>query len=177
MKAAIINRYGTSQELHITDVPKPAIDTHDVLIHVHAAGINPMDTKARDGRMKQLLSTDFPKILGGECAGIILEVGLMITDLHVGDRVVASVGPTGGGYAEYVVAKRKNVVKLPDEVSFAQASALPVAGLTALQALRDKGHSSAGRPGTDQWRFGWSRYVCGADCPLAGWAGDGRLPC
>lgn len=144
MRAAIINQYGTSQELHVTDVPNPDVDTHDVFIHVHAAGINPVDTKARDGSMKLILSTDFPKILGAECAGVVSQVGLMITDLQVGDRVVASVGPSGGGYAEYAVAKRKNVVKLPDEVSFIQAAALPVAALTALQSLRDKGHL---RPG------------------------------
>ncbi|MBD2756069.1 NAD(P)-dependent alcohol dehydrogenase [Spirosoma validum] len=144
MRAAVINEYGTSQELHVTDVPKPEIDTHDVLIHVHAAGINPMDTKARDGGMKLVLSNDFPKTLGGECAGVVMEVGLMITDLQVGDRVIASLGPEGGGYADYVVAKRKSVVRIPDEVSFVQASAVPVAALTALQALRDKGHL---RPG------------------------------
>lgn len=144
MRAAVINQYGTSQELHVTDVPKPQVDTHDVLIHVHATGINPMDTKARDGSMKLLFSDDFPKILGGECAGVVMEVGLMITDLQVGDRVIASLGPTGGGYAEYVVAKRKNVVRIPDEISFVQAAAVPVAALTALQALREKGHL---RPG------------------------------
>ncbi|UFH51883.1 NAD(P)-dependent alcohol dehydrogenase [Spirosoma sp. KNUC1025] len=144
MRAAVINQYGTSQELHVTDVPKPEVDTHDVLIHIHATGINPMDTKVRGGSMKLLLSNDFPTILGGECAGVVMEVGLMITDLQIGDRVIASLGPTGGGYADYAVAKRKNVVKLPNEVRFEQAAALPVAGLTALQALRDKGHL---RPG------------------------------
>ena len=144
MKAAIINQYGTNQEFYITDVSKPDIDTHDVLIRVHAAGINPVDTKVREGAMKLMLSGDFPKTLGAECAGIVEEVGLMVTDLHPGDRVVASLGPTGGGYAEYAVAKRKNVVKLPNEVSFQQAAALPVAALTALQSLREKGHL---RPG------------------------------
>ncbi|GAB4019006.1 NAD(P)-dependent alcohol dehydrogenase [Spirosoma koreense] len=140
MQAAIINQYGTSQELHVSDVPKPEVDTHDVLIHVHAAGINPMDTKVRSGAMKLILSGAFPKTLGGECAGVVLEVGLMVTDLKVGDRVVASLGVTGGGYADYAVAKRKNVIKLPGGIPFVQAAALPVAGLTALQALRDKGH-------------------------------------
>lgn len=140
MKAAIINQYGTSQELLVTDVPKPDFDTHDVLIRVHVAGINPVDTKVREGAMKLMLSGDFPKILGAECAGVIEAVGLMVTDLQPGDRIVASLGIAGGGYAEYAVAKRKNIVKLPDEVSFEQAAALPVAALTALQSLREKGH-------------------------------------
>ena len=140
MKAAIINEYGDSDKLQIQDVPKPKIDTHDVLIRVHAAGINPVDTKVRQGAMHKILAILFPKILGAECAGVVEEVGLMITDLQPGDRVVASLGTFGDGYAEYAVAKDKNVVKLPDDIDFIQAAAMPVAAGTALQALRDKGH-------------------------------------
>ena len=140
MKAALINQYGTSQELHIQDVPKPEIDTHDVLVRIHAAGINPLDYKVREGDMKLILSGTFPKILGADFAGTVEAVGLMATDFKVGDRVVASMGAVGGGYAEYAVAKDKNVVKLPDEIEFVQAAAMPVAAGTALQALRDKGH-------------------------------------
>ena len=140
MKAAIINEYGDSDKLQIQDVPKPKIDTLDVLIRVHAAGINPVDTKVRQGAMHKILAILFPKILGAECAGVVEEVGLMITDLQPGDRVVASLGTFGDGYAEYAVAKDKNVVKLPDDIDFIQAAAMPVAAGTALQALRDKGH-------------------------------------
>lgn len=140
MKAAIINQYGDSHELRIQDVPKPKIDTHEVLIRVHAAGINPVDTKVRQGAMKKMLPSLFPKILGAECAGVVEEVGLMITELQPGDRVVASLGTFGDGYAEYAVAKDKNVVKIPDGLDFVQAAAMPVAAGTALQAMRDKGH-------------------------------------
>ncbi len=140
MKAALINQYGNSQELQVQDVPRPKIDTHEVLIRVHAAGINPVDTKVRQGLMHKIVSILFPKILGAECAGVVEEVGLMITDLQPGDRVVASLGTFGDGYAEFAVAKEKNVVKLPDSIDFIQAAAMPVAGGTALQALRDKGH-------------------------------------
>lgn len=148
MKAATIHQYGDNYELHVEERPKPLVDRindpHQVLIRVYAAGINPMDTKVRSGDMKLVLSGDFPKILGGECAGIVEEVGLMVKDLKPGDRVVASLGPEGGGYAEYVAAKDTNVTKLPDSVSFVQAAALPVAAGTALQALLNKGEL---RPG------------------------------
>lgn len=90
--------------------------------------------------MKLMQSGDFPKILGGECAGVVEAVGLMVTDLQPGDRVVASLGIKGGSYAEYAVAENKNVVKLPDEVDFVQAAAMPIAAGTALQGMRDKGH-------------------------------------
>jgi NADPH:quinone reductase-like Zn-dependent oxidoreductase len=148
MKAAIINHYGDAHELHVQEVPQPTIDSiddpHQVLIRVHAAGINPMDTKAREGGMKFLQSGHFPKILGAECAGVVEAVGLMVKEIKPGDRVVASLGLAGGGYAEYVVAKDKNVIKLPDAVDFSQAAAMPIAAGTALQALRDKGNL---RPG------------------------------
>ena len=140
MKAAIINQYGSPRELHIGDVPHPEVDTHDVLIRVHAAGINPFETKVREGMMKLMQSSDFPKVLGGECAGVVESVGLMVTDLQPGDRVVASLGLDGGAYAEYAVAKDKNVVKLPDEIDFVQAAAMPIGAGTALQGMRDKGH-------------------------------------
>jgi NADPH:quinone reductase-like Zn-dependent oxidoreductase len=139
MKAAIINEYGDSHKLHVGDVPIDKVDTHDILIKVYAAGINPMDTKFREGGMKLVSSGSFPKVLGGECAGTVEAVGLMVTDFQPGDRVVASLG-INGGYAEYAIAKDKNVAKLPDEVDFVQAAAMPVGAGTALQALRDKGH-------------------------------------
>ncbi|ARK12687.1 NAD(P)-dependent alcohol dehydrogenase [Fibrella sp. ES10-3-2-2] len=140
MKAAIINQYGSSHEFKIQDVPTPEVDSHEVLIRVHAAGINPVDTKMREGAMKLMLPGSFPKILGAECAGVIEEVGLMVTDFQPGDRVVAGLGVTGAGYAELTATKEKNVVKLPDAIDFTQAAAMPVAAGTALQAMRDKGH-------------------------------------
>ena len=143
MKAVTIHQYGDSQELHCQEVPTPTIDSiddpHQVLIRVHMAGINPMDTKVREGGLKLLQSGDFPKILGAECAGVVEAVGLMVKDLKPGDRVMASLGLAGGGYAEYVLATDKNVIKLPDAVDFSQAAAMPIAAGTALQALRDKG--------------------------------------
>lgn len=148
MKAATINQYGDAHELHVQEVPKPILDPidqpHQVLIRVYAAGVNPMDTKARNGEMKLVLSSDFPKILGGECAGVVEEVGLMVEDLKPGDRVVASLGPEGGGYAEYVLATDKNVVKLPDSVDFIQAAAMPIAAGTALQSLLNIGSLKPG---------------------------------
>ncbi|GAB3331013.1 NAD(P)-dependent alcohol dehydrogenase [Larkinella ripae] len=148
MKAAIIQQYGDTHELHIQEVPKPAFDSidnpHQVLIRVHAAGINPMDTKVRDGSMKLILSNEFPKILGGECAGVVEAVGLMVKDVQPGDRVVASLGPEGGGYAEYALAKDTNVVKLPDAIGFAQAAVMPIAAGTALQAFLNKGYLKPG---------------------------------
>ena len=140
MRAVIINQYGPASELHVADVPRPEPDTDEILIQVRAAGINPVDTKARAGDLAPMPLGSFPKILGGECAGVVEAVGLMVTDFQPGDRVVVSLASLTGGYAEYTVAKAKNAVKLPDSVDFVQAGAMVVAAGTALQGMRDKGH-------------------------------------
>jgi len=144
MKAVVINQYGTTGELLVQEMPKPQPESHEVLIRAYATGINPMDYKIREGAMKMMVHKAFPLVLGAECAGTVEAVGEMVTALKAGDRVVASLGSTGGGYAEYAMTEEKNIVKLPDNVDFDQAAAMVVGGLTALQALRDHGHL---RPG------------------------------
>ena len=140
MKAAIINQYGPSDVLHLADVPTPDVMPHQVLIRVHAAGINPSDWRLRQGDFR-LIPVKFPKILGSECAGVVERVGELVNTFRPGDRVVALLGHGGGGYAEYVATDQKRIVRLPDEVSFVDAAAVPVTGITALQALRDLGHT------------------------------------
>ena len=136
MKAIIINQYGPSDVLQMQEVSTPAVKPNQVLIRVHAAGVNPSDWKMRRGDFK-LIPVKFPKILGSKCAGIVDDVGVLVNSVKPGDRVVALLGHAGGGYAQYAVADEDRVVKLPETVSFDQAAAVPVTGITALQALRD----------------------------------------
>ena len=140
MKAAVIDQYGPAQVLHVAEVPRPEPDTHEVLIRVYAACVNPFETHQRSGEMKAMMSGDFPKILGADVAGVVEAVGLLVSDFQPGDRVVATLGMSGGAYAQYAVTKDTNLVKLPAAISFEQAAAMPVAAGTALQAMRDKGH-------------------------------------
>ncbi|RIV25040.1 NAD(P)-dependent alcohol dehydrogenase [Fibrisoma montanum] len=140
MRAAVFNAYGPSSVLHIADVPIPQPMPHQVLIRVHAAGINPSDWGIRKGQLRWVLPITFPKTLGSECAGVVEAVGELVMHVKPGDRVVALLGHKGGGYAEYALAIMERVVKLPDTVSFVQAAAVPVTGITALQSLRDLGH-------------------------------------
>ncbi|WP_266368937.1 NAD(P)-dependent alcohol dehydrogenase [Tellurirhabdus rosea] len=143
MKAVAIYEHGDRSVLRLTDLPEPRAESHDVLIRVRATGINPLDTKVRDGSFGRLMGK-FPKVLGAECAGVVEAVGELVTDFSPGDRVVASLGPVGGGYAERVSTHEKNVAHLPDAVDFRDGAALVVGGLTSLIALRDQGHL---RPG------------------------------
>ena len=140
MKAAVFNTYGPSSVLHMEDVPIPQPMPHQVLIRVHAAGINPSDWGIRKGQLRWIVPATFPKTLGSECAGVVEAVGELVMHVKPGDRVVALLGHKGGGYAEYALAIMERVVKLPDTVSFVQAAAVAVTGSTALQALRDLAH-------------------------------------
>lgn len=141
MKAIVFTEYGPSHVLHVADVPTPAPLPHQVLIRVYAAGINPSDWGIRSGQLRYVFPITFPKVLGSECAGVVDAVGTLVTAVRPGDRVVALLGHKGGGYAPYAVANQDRVVKLPDAVTFEQAAAVPVTGITALQALRDLAHT------------------------------------
>ena len=145
MKAVLFNAYGGNDVLELREVPKPAIKPDEVLIRVHAAGVNPVDWKVREGQAKILTGNRFPKTLGIECSGIIMETGRLVKDHTAGDAVIANAGMGLGAYAEYVAAKGKTVFPKPEMAAFEDAATLPIAGLTALQAMRDKGRIAPGR--------------------------------
>ena len=145
MKAVVFNAYGGNDVLELQDIPKPAINPDEVLIRVHAAGVNPVDWKVLAGQAKMLTGSRFPKTLGIECSGVIVEAGSLVRKFKAGDAVIANVGMGLGAYAEYVVVRGKTVFPKPETVAFADAATLPIAGLTALQALKDKGCIAPGR--------------------------------
>jgi NADPH:quinone reductase-like Zn-dependent oxidoreductase len=145
MKAVVFNAYGGNDVLGLREVPRPAIKADEVLIRVHAAGVNPVDWKVREGQAKILTGGRFPKVLGIECSGEIVETGSFVKKFRAGDAVIANAGMWLGAYAEYVAVKEKTVFPKPELVAFEDAATLPIAGLTALQALRDKGRIVPGR--------------------------------
>jgi NADPH:quinone reductase-like Zn-dependent oxidoreductase len=113
----------------------------ELLIRVRAASVNPLDWKIRSGMLKMLTGRSFPKVLGSECAGEVVETGSMVRRLRRGDRVIGFSGIRRlGTFAEYVCAKEDTVFATPSTIGFEQAATIPIAGLTALQALRDLGH-------------------------------------
>lgn len=145
MKAIVFHAYGGNDVIEIQDVPKPSPRPDEVLIRVHSAGVNPVDWKVREGHAKILTGRRFPKVLGIECSGEIVEAGSLVKKFKAGDAVIANAGMQLGAYAEYVAIRGKAVFSKPDTVSFEDAATLPIAGLTALQALRDKGRIVPGR--------------------------------
>ncbi|WP_246217678.1 NADP-dependent oxidoreductase [Jiella pacifica] len=142
MKAAIIKEYGDNGVVRIDDVERPRPQTDEVLIRVHAAGVNPVDWKIRDGA-GQRLGLTLPICLGGEIAGTVAEIGEGVSALSVGDAVFGMV--KSGGFAEYVVAKVSGVVAKPASLDFVEAAAVPLGGLTAWQAMFDMAGLASGQ--------------------------------
>lgn len=145
MKAIVINKYGGNDAVEVKEMPDPAAGPGEVLIRVKAAGINPADWKIREGMFKSTLGNKFPLPLGRECSGEVVETGANATHFHKGDRVIAALNViTLGSFAEYVSVPQQFVYPLPKNLSFEQAATIPIAGLTALRALRDAGEINQG---------------------------------
>ncbi|MBZ5969447.1 MULTISPECIES: NADP-dependent oxidoreductase [Leuconostoc gelidum group] len=140
MKAAVIHQYGDSSQLEVSDIAVPAIKADEVLVENMATSINPIDYKSRQGLLQGMFQWQFPVVLGWDIAGRIIAVGDDVHDFHVGDAIFArpDIDPIGknGTYAEYTAVKADKLARKPDNISFEAAAAVPLAGLTALQMLR-----------------------------------------
>ena len=146
MKAAVFNRYGGSDVVEVKDVPVPVPGPGEVLIKVHAASVNPVDWKVRYGQARILTGSKFPKVLGCECAGEIFETGAGAAKFRKGDRVVMYTSVKRlGAFAKYACTVEDRVYPVAEDISFEQAACLPIAGLTALQSLRDHGRIATGK--------------------------------
>lgn len=147
MRAATIDGYGGSDRLRVRDLPDPGPPgPGQVLLRVRAASVNPLDWKIRKGSLRLVMPAKFPLILGYDVAGEVVEVGPEVTRFQPGDPVfgIVDVIRQGGSCAELTLARDSALSAKPETLSFEEAAALPMAGLTALQALRDKGELSAG---------------------------------
>ncbi|MGD1911890.1 MAG: NAD(P)-dependent alcohol dehydrogenase [Rivularia sp. (in: cyanobacteria)] len=138
MKAMVIRKYGSANVFEYEEVEAPKIKPSELLVKVHAAGVNPVDWKIRKGMLKIITGNKFPMILGFDLAGVVLEVGSQVSDFQVGDEIYGSLGVPGGAYAELAVIPQTVAALKPTNISFEEAAALPVAALTALQSLREK---------------------------------------
>jgi NADPH:quinone reductase-like Zn-dependent oxidoreductase len=139
MQAYVLTRYGDATAMELRDVPNPAAAAGEVLIRVRAAGLNPVDYKIRQGKLRMVTRLDLPQVAGSELSGVVEAVGAGVTRFAVGDRVFARVDKKKlGAYAAYAVVHETLVAKMPESLDFADAAGLPLAGLTALQALRDE---------------------------------------
>lgn len=135
MKAGIIDGYG-SDALRLRDKDRPGMKDNQVLVEVHAASVNPFDWKLRDGVYKDSMSVNFPAILGGDLAGVVVEAGGSTTGFKKGDEVFGQANAVGqGSFAEFSAVNSSQLSMKPKSVDFVTAAALPLTGAAAYQAL------------------------------------------
>jgi NADPH:quinone reductase-like Zn-dependent oxidoreductase len=146
MKAVCIYRFGGPEVLVYEDAPKPHPDAGEILVRVHAAGINPVDWKIREGHMQEMLKHTFPLVLGWDVSGVVEAIGSGVTRLKAGDEVFSRPDiARDGAYAEYMVMKESDAALKPLSIDHLHAAALPLAGLTGWQTLFDAGGLTAGQ--------------------------------
>jgi len=134
VKAVIIHAYGNEDVVKQVDVARPEPKADEILVKVHAAGVNPVDWKIRNG-MGERLGLTLPIRLGGEVAGTVEELGAEVTEFNLGDAVYGII--TSGAFAEYAIAKIGDLALKPDNLEFESAAAIPLGALTAWQSMFD----------------------------------------
>lgn len=146
MKAVRIHSYGGPEVLKYENAPIPLLCSNDILIRVHAAGVNPIDWKIRQGFLAPLGQHTLPLILGWDVAGTIEAIGKKVTAFNPGDEIFGYIDLSRDGfYAQYGIAFENEITHKPNNVTFLEAAVIPLSALTAWQALFTHGHLRAGQ--------------------------------
>ena len=146
MKAFTINKYSKNEGLQLAEVPEPEVKDNDVLVEVHAAGVNLLDSKIKTGEFKLILPYKLPLILGHDVAGVITKVGKNVKKFKVGDEVYARPADHRiGTFAEFISIDERDVALKPGNISMEEAASIPLVALTAWQVLVEKAQVKKGQ--------------------------------
>jgi NADPH:quinone reductase-like Zn-dependent oxidoreductase len=146
VKAFIVDRYGSKDGLRAGEMPEPELREDEVMVQVHAAGVNPLDAKIRNGEFKLILPYRPPFVLGHDVAGVVVRVGPRVRRFKPGDQVYARADDFRiGAFAEYIGVKEDSLAIKPRELSMEEAASIPMVGLTAWQALIEKADLQKGQ--------------------------------
>lgn len=146
MKAFVINKYGKTEKLHLIDVAKPAVRDNEVLVEIHAAGLNLLDSKIKAGEFKLFLPYKLPLILGHDVAGVVVEVGRAVKKFTVGDEVYARAADFRiGTFAQYIALNEADAALKPNNISMVEAASIPLVALTVWQAFMEKAQLKKGQ--------------------------------
>lgn len=146
MKAFIVERYGDAGGVRAGDVPDPLAGDHDVLVRIHAASVNPLDLRTRDGDFKAILPYRVPFVLGNDLAGVVVAAGAGVTRFAVGDEVYARPDKNRiGAFAELIAIDQDDVAAKPATLTMEEAASVPLVGLTSWQALVERANLQPGQ--------------------------------
>lgn len=136
MRAVEVPVYGPPEVMRVAEVPRPEVGDGELLIRVHAAGVNPVDTQARRGEASSLVGSGLPYVPGFDVSGVVVEIGGRVASFAPGDEVFAHLDlRRGGGYAEYALAPMGEVARKPNGIDHTESASLPLVALTAWQTL------------------------------------------
>jgi NADPH:quinone reductase-like Zn-dependent oxidoreductase len=146
MKALTFKRYGKADQLAFIDTPRPTPKPDEILVQVHAAGLNPIDNMIPQGTFKPILRFQLPATLGSDLAGVVVEVGNRVTRFKPGDEIFASIFDLGtGALAEFAVVPETAAALKPPNLDFVQAASIPMVALTSWQALNERARLKPGQ--------------------------------
>lgn len=146
MKAFIVERYSKTEKLQLRDIPEPDLQDDEVLVQVHAAGVNLLDSKIKSGEFKIILPYKTPFVLGHDVAGTVVRTGAQVRHFKPGDAVYSRPDDFRmGTFAEYVAIKEASLAIKPDNITMEEAASLPLVGLTAWQARVEKAKLKKGQ--------------------------------
>ncbi|WP_327586100.1 NADP-dependent oxidoreductase [Nonomuraea sp. NBC_00507] len=146
MKAFILDRYGNNDGVRVGVMPDPEVRENDVLVQIHAAGVNLLDSKIRDGEFKLILPYHLPVVLGNDVAGVVVRVGSRVRRFKPGDEVYARPNQDRiGAFAELISIKEDDVALKPTHLTMEEAASIPLVGLTAWQAMFEKAKLKRGQ--------------------------------
>ena len=146
MKALVFKRYGRPEQIALADTPRPTPRPDEILVQVHAAGLNPIDYMIPKGTFKAILRFHLPATLGSDLAGVVVEVGSRVTRFKPGDAVFASIFDLGtGALAEFALVPENAAALKPENLDFVQAASIPMVGLTSWQAFKERVHLKPGQ--------------------------------
>jgi NADPH:quinone reductase-like Zn-dependent oxidoreductase len=146
VKALVFKRYGGPDQVAFADTPRPVPKPNEILVQVHAAGLNPIDTMIPKGTFKRILRFQLPATLGSDVEGVVVEVGSGVTRFKPGDAVFASIFDLGtGALAEGALVPENAAALKPANLDFVQAASIPMVGLTSWQALKDRARLKPGQ--------------------------------
>jgi NADPH:quinone reductase-like Zn-dependent oxidoreductase len=146
VKAFIVDRYSKKDSMRLGEMPEPELRDDDVLIEVHAAGMNLLDSKIKSGEFKLILPYHMPLVLGHDVAGVVTRVGSQVRQFKVGDEVYSR--PTDhrvGTFAQFIAVNENDVAPKPKNITMEEAASIPLVGLTAWQALVDRANLKKGQ--------------------------------
>jgi len=146
MKAFILERYGKKSGVRLGEMPEPELRDDEVLVQVHAAGVNLLDTKIKSGEFKLILPYRLPLILGHDVAGVVVRVGPLVKRFKPGDEVYSRPDDFRiGAFAERIAIKEDSLAIKPNALTMEEAASIPLVGLTAWQALIEKAQIKKGQ--------------------------------